>query len=150
MTQQLLWRRWADGPILNVVALNPSTADRDKNDPTCERLERRARSWDFGTLIVTNIFAWRSTNPKVLRQVADPIGPENDRWIMEWARRSDMVLLAYGTNGRYRQRGDIVRRMLTDLGIELWCLGWTDEGFPAHPLYLPMTIRPQLFCRGSD
>lgn len=145
-----LWRSWGDGPFLNVIALNPSTADRDRNDPTCERLERRARSWDFGSLIVTNIFAWRSTNPKVLRQVADPIGPENDRWIMEWARRSDMVLCAWGAHGSLHHRGEKVRKMLTDAGLNLHCLIGLDSGEPGHALYLPYSLKPAAYCSGSE
>src|SRR3546814_13880135 len=29
-----LWRRWADGPTAALIAMNPSTADEVRNDPT--------------------------------------------------------------------------------------------------------------------
>ena len=45
------------------VMLNPSTATEVQNDPTVERCERRARTLGYGGFRVTNIFAWRDTDP---------------------------------------------------------------------------------------
>ncbi len=49
------------------VMLNPSTATEIQNDPTVERCERRARTLGFGAFQVTNIFAWRDTDPRAMR-----------------------------------------------------------------------------------
>jgi hypothetical protein len=84
-----LTRTWVpDLPLINFVMLNPSTADEVVNDPTVERCERRARMWNCGGLIVTNIFAWRSTDPDELRRVADPVGPDKDDALVESAWRN--------------------------------------------------------------
>ncbi|MEY3307813.1 MAG: hypothetical protein RLZZ413_1851, partial [Pseudomonadota bacterium] len=40
-----------------------STATEFQNDPTVERCERRARALGFGAFRVTNIFAFRATDP---------------------------------------------------------------------------------------
>merc|ERR1711969_489282 len=61
------------------VMLNPSTATEVQNDPTVERCERRARTLGFGAFRVTNIFAYRATDPKVMRAQDAPTGPENDQ-----------------------------------------------------------------------
>ena len=55
------------------VMLNPSKATEIENDPTVERCERRARALGFGGFQVTNIFAWRETSPKLMRQAKDPV-----------------------------------------------------------------------------
>src|ERR1051326_5628436 len=84
-----LWRHWTPGmPPLVFVMLNPSTADAEKNDPTVERCERRAKAGGFGGGEVVNLFALRSTDPKALYSAADPIGPENDKVIATAAGRS--------------------------------------------------------------
>ena len=85
----LLTRIWDEtAPRALFVMLNPSTATEVQNDPTVERCERRARALGFGGFRVTNIFAYRATDPRVMRAQADPVGPENDAAILQsvdWA-----------------------------------------------------------------
>src|SRR3954454_21911255 len=72
-------RIWDEArPPLAFGMLNPSTADHERNDATIERCERRARALGFGSLIVWNLFAFRSTKPSTLKAQDDPIGPKND------------------------------------------------------------------------
>ncbi len=74
-----LTRIWdPDGEKALFIMLNPSTATEVQNDPTVERCERRARALGFGAFRVTNIFAWRATDPKDMRAAPDPVGPAND------------------------------------------------------------------------
>jgi hypothetical protein len=99
-----LVRRWSDGPLLHFIMLNPSTADEVVNDPTVERCERRACMWHYGGLIVTNLFAWRSTDPAELRRVPDPVGPDNDEALVEAAHRAQLIVCAWGRDGALRGR----------------------------------------------
>ena len=79
-----LTRIWDQtGQRVMFVMLNPSTATEVQNDPTVERCERRARALGFGGFRVTNIFAWRDTDPRQMRAAADPVGPGNDAAILE-------------------------------------------------------------------
>jgi hypothetical protein len=139
----LLWRRWAAAPPVNFLMLNPSTATADTNDPTVERVERRAKAMEAGGLIVTNLFAYRSTDPKYLRRVADPIGPENDKAILEAADAASMVVCAWGTHGSLKGRSDHVRKLLE--GRELHALKTTGKGEPCHPLYLSYDLQPLVY-----
>lgn len=83
-----LTRVWDESrPRVCFVMLNPSTADASANDPTIVRCRNFAYSWNYGSLEVVNLFAYRATNPRVLRTVQDPIGPENDRHIIEATAR---------------------------------------------------------------
>ena len=71
-----LTRVWDNAaPRVMFVMLNPSTATEVQNDPTVERCERRARVLGFGGFRVTNIFAWRATDPRDMRAAQRRTGP---------------------------------------------------------------------------
>jgi hypothetical protein len=121
---------------VNFIMLNPSTADTEKDDPTIRRCMGYAKEWGYADLIVTNLFAYRATDPSELRNTADPIGPENDRYILETAKKSNAVVCAWGIHGSYLGRSATVKRMLLDAGLSLACLKLCADGEPGHPLYL--------------
>ena len=144
----LLTRIWdAAGTRALFVMLNPSTATEAQNDPTVERCERRARALGFGGFRVVNIFAYRATDPKVMRAAADPVGPDNDAAILasvqDW--RPDRVVCAWGAHGLYLGRGAAVAGMLRGTGVPLWHLGLTAAGQPKHPLYIGYAQQPELW-----
>ena len=144
----LLTRVWDEGaPKALFILLNPSTATEVQNDPTVERCERRARALGFGGFRVTNIFAYRATDPKVMRAQADPVGPGNDAAIhdsLEWASGAgDRVICAWGTHGAHRERGAAVEELLRASGRDLHHLGLTKSGAPKHPLYIGYDRQPE-------
>lgn len=122
--------------------LNPSTADEVANDPTVERCERRARMWGYRRLIVTNLFAFRATDPRDMKAAIDPVGAENDAAILAAAEVSDLVLCAWGTHGNHLRRADRVRALLDSQRVRLKCLRMAKGGAPCHPLYLPYELEP--------
>jgi len=141
----LLTRVWnAVGQKALFVMLNPSTATEAQNDPTVERCERRARALGFGAFRVVNIFAFRATDPRVMRAQPDPVGPANDAAIgqsaAEWA---DRIVCAWGTHGAFLDRGPRVERLLRATGRPLYCLGLTQDGHPKHPLYIGYGTQPE-------
>jgi hypothetical protein len=125
------------------IMLNPSTATEMQNDPTVERCERRARALGFDGFAVANIFAYRATDPKVMRAVVDPVGPGNDVAILEWADWAGAVICAWGTHGLYLGRGQAVEAALRGAGRPLQHLGLTQGGQPRHPLYVGYDRQPQ-------
>ncbi len=130
------------------VMLNPSTATEAQNDPTVERCERRARALGFGAFRVCNIFAFRATDPKVMRATADPVGPDNDAAILEgagWAgaEAGGRIVCAWGTHGAHLDRGPAVERLLRGTGQALFHLGLSQAGHPKHPLYIAYAQQPQ-------
>ena len=128
----LLTRVWGPGPKALFVMLNPSTATEVQNDPTVERCERRARALGFGAFRVTNIFAFRATDPKVMRAVADPVGPENDAAILGSVAWADKVVCAWGNHGAASGPGRAVEAMLRQSGRPLVPSG-ADRAGPAAP-----------------
>ena len=143
-----LHRVWNENQsLLMVVGLNPSTADEVKNDPTVTRCINYARAWGFGGLIMMNAFAYRGTDPRVLRQVEDPVGPDNDFWLRLMSQEASLVLAAWGNHGLRLNRQD---QVLSLIGREVYCLGVTRAGAPRHPLYLKRDARPQIFRKAQE
>lgn len=139
-----LTRVWEPkGQKVAFIMLNPSTATEVQNDPTVERCERRARAMGFGAFQVANIFAFRATDPKNMRQAADPIGPDNNAAILAAAAWADQVICAWGTHGAHLNRGQDVQDMLLARGHGLHHLGLTQSGAPKHPLYIGYDILPE-------
>lgn len=139
-----LTRVWdAKGRKVHFVMLNPSTATEVQNDPTVERCERRARTLGFGAFRVTNIFAWRDTDPRKMRAAQDPVGPGNDAAILSGCYWADQTICAWGTHGEHRGRGDQVLAMVRATSAPLFHLGITKHGHPKHPLYIAYSQTPQ-------
>jgi hypothetical protein len=141
----VLERTWDyDGLGLLFIMLNPSTADEIKTDPTIERCERRAKALGFGSLRVCNIFAYRATDPMVMKSVEDPIGgEENDSWIRACSTWSDVIICAWGCHGSHRGRGEQVESMLRESVEAAFHLGINKGGAPKHPLYVGYDTEPE-------
>jgi hypothetical protein len=128
-----LWRRWDAGkPYCQFVGLNPSTADETHDDPTVRRCIDFAKRWGYGALCMTNLFAFRATDPEVMKAAEEPVGLMNDAWLKDVAARAGVVVAAWGVHGDHLDRA---RRALPLLG-QVRCLGLTKEGHPRHPLYV--------------
>ncbi len=143
---KLVWR-WSDAPLLYVWMLNPSTADHEKTDNTIAGLIKRARIWDYGGLCVINLFAFRSKSPAIMKQFGDPVGPENDRMIIETlqaaASEGSPIIAGWGRHGRHAARDDWAKDMARKLEIALCALEINDDGSPKHPLYVLHATKPQ-------
>ena len=137
----LLWRRWdAAKPAANFLMLSPSTADELKLDPTCSRARDYAERWGYGALVVTNVFAFRNTDPARMKAAEDPVGPGNDAAIVRAAREAGIVVCAWGNHGGFLGRSTQVLEKLKANGIRLHALRVNAGGEPAHPLYLPSRL----------
>lgn len=136
-----LWRKWGPGGTVMFVGLNPSTADATLDDPTIRRCVAFARSWGFGGLMMTNLFAWRATDPMHMLSAKDPIGPENDMRLRAAYLNAKLTVAAWGAHGTHKGRDAAVRKMLPRLHY----LRLTKAGHPGHPLYLPGELKPVPF-----
>lgn len=141
-----LTRVWDEGGRkVSFVMLNPSTATEVQNDPTVERCERRARTLGYGAFRVCNIFAWRDTDPFMMKKADDPIGDANDSAITEACLWADTVVAAWGTHGAHLARGPQVEALMRGMGKPLYHLGLSKAGHPKHPLYIAYATKPELW-----
>jgi hypothetical protein len=141
-----LWRQWLMGEgYLMVIGLNPSTADLTKDDPTLRRCIGFAMAWGYAGLCMTNLFAYRATDPEVMKAQTDPVGPENDRWLLEVAKSAGCVLAAWGTHGTHLKRDEAVLTAVNAVQ-PIHCLTLNNGGgTPKHPLYVIKTMKPKLW-----
>jgi hypothetical protein len=130
-------------PLVMWLLMNPSVACIGYSDPTLRKAGTFARSWGYGGQLVGNVHAYRATDKDRLLEVADPVGPENDRMLLDMAAQAQAVILAYGQPPKaLRQRGQDVAALLS--GHPRLCyLRLANDGTPVHPLYLPATLTPQ-------
>lgn len=137
-----LWREWdTNAHRLAFIMLNPSLADEITDDPTLRRCISFAQSWGYGSLEVVNLFGYRASRPTILKQITDPIGPENDRYLKQAVDLADKIVLAWGNQGILKNRAKVVLHWLD--GFEsLYCLGITQTGNPRHPLYVKGNTKP--------
>lgn len=153
-----LSRTWdVEKPTLAWIMLNPSTADETEDDPTIRRCVNFAKDWGYGSIVVGNLFALRTPDPDGLDDHPDPIGPENDDYLLEIARESDLVIAAWGTGGakkgRQAPRGPVVWAMLEadpKAVTNVRALDTTKDGHPVHPLYQPKDAEPEPFEYGPE
>lgn len=128
------------------VMLNPSTADAEQDDPTIRRCIGFARSWGCGKLLVVNLFAFRATKPADMMAASDPIGPDNNRAILDAALDASLsggpIICAWGAHGKFGDRDREVLAMLAALPAEPMSLGETAQNLPRHPLYLKGDCKP--------
>jgi hypothetical protein len=133
-----------DGKMV-FIGLNPSTADEFTNDPTIERLCRRAKRMGYRELVVCNIFALRSTDPKGLLGVEDPIGPENERYILEESLSASMVLCGWGAPSQLKNQGNKIKSLLRQNDVGLHVLALNKDESPKHPLYVSYGTVPTVW-----
>lgn len=146
-----LTRRLTEPPVLFphrfvLCMLNPSTADAELDDPTIRRCKGFALRERRDELVVVNLYALRSTDPRGLWQHADPVGPENDAAIIAAARSTRAgVVCAWGAHARLDRVVEVVK-LLRRIGVPLLCLGTTKDGHPRHPLMLPNDVPLQPYA----
>jgi len=146
----MLWRRWEDGPYLVACMLNPSTADAYKADSTVRKLIGFAKRTGHGSIMIVNLFAYRTPYPKELaaahRAGVDIVGPENTEvlsGVMRTTKERGYTFLVGWGSQKTKAVADLVelharsvQLAALGLGIELKCLGTAKDGSPRHPLML--------------
>jgi hypothetical protein len=140
-----LWRFWGAGRrTIAFVGLNPSTADETQDDPTIRRCLGFARRWGFDGLYMLNAYAFRATDPRIMRAAPDPVGPANDEALAYRTTHCERIVVCWGVHADpARVRRILAPGVLGDRTVH--CLGRTKDGAPKHPLYLPAATDPVVF-----
>lgn len=130
----------AAGPVAAICSVNPSTADAKIDDQTIRKDMGFARRLGWSRIIKVNKFALRATDVRALRSAADPVGPENDRYIEQAFREADILVGAWGPLSKLprplRERWRAIAAIAERAGKPLHCWGVAKDGHPRHPLML--------------
>ena len=133
----VLWRVWDKSlPHIMFIGLNPSTANETQNDPTILKCIQYCKRWGYGGFYITNLFAYRSSSPDILKKSKKPIGLKNDYWILKTAKSSEKIVACWGEHGAFKDRDQELKKQLSNL----YCLKTNKSGQPAHPLYLKSSL----------
>lgn len=134
-----LTREWEDGPCIAWLMFNPSTADATVDDATIRKCVGFSKRWGFGRLVVVNLYAVRSRDPKAVARTTDPVGPLNNYWITEALGESRQLICAWGCAQHMRGiDGRIIEvlKIAREEKVETLCLGQRKDSHPRHPLML--------------
>lgn len=123
--------------FLAFIMLNPSTANEKYNDPTVERCQNHAINKKYDGMIVLNIFAYRTTNPKKLLEIKNPVGEKNNETIIKTINKHKNIICAWGNHGKILKRSNEIKKILKKHKIKTYTFQITKKGEPKHPLYIP-------------
>lgn len=157
-----LWRRWGlpmqslfdgndlpplrgESEFVMIIGLNPSTADETKDDPTIRRCQDFAFRWGYPAMCMTNLFGFRATDPDDMKREPDPVGQDNNHWLLDTANKASVILCAWGNHGSHTNRDLTVLNLLLPFREKQQCLKKTKSGQPQHPLYIAADIEPILY-----
>lgn len=134
-----LQRRLSDrGLTYAFFGINPSTADAFVDDQTLRKVIGFCRQWGAGTLIIGNVFGYRSKDVKSLASCADATGKENHIWLRSIIRDADVLVPCWGSRTKIpkvlRSKLDALMQTLLASGKPVSILGRTASGDPLHPL----------------
>lgn len=144
----------AGGPSLCWLMLNPSTADATRDDPTIRKVIGFTRRAGYARAVVVNLFAWRATDPRDLRErlalrFEGAEGRHNRAAIEDAAAGASAVVCAWGATPWAASQATRVLGWLAERArsgsasrAPLLCLGLTRLGAPRHPLMLAYHAHP--------
>jgi hypothetical protein len=129
------------------VTLNPNV--EDNCDPTVNRCAEFAMSWGYTEMVLVNLFAYRTAEPRHLRILqmtgVDIVGPQNDDYIRKAVQECGIAVCAWGASAdRYEERVAHVVRILRQWR-PLQMIHRTKHGGPAHPLCLNLRYKPIMY-----
>ena len=89
-------------------------------------------------MIMLNAYAYRSTNPKALKEIAQcEENYFNDFYIHKWCGLAKKVVVCWGAhvNDGNMHRQDTLLWILKTLRVKPYCFAINKDGTPKHPLY---------------
>lgn len=122
------------------IMLNPSTAVTEKCDPTLGRCISFARSNEFGSITVVNLYSFQTASPKVLWEADVQSLSENVSNVKQSIDKAVMIIGAWGVQIKKDTCFSWVLDYVKASGKSVHCLGKNKNGTPKHPLYLKNDI----------
>ena len=102
----------------------------------------RAQDWGFRCFVMLNAYAYRATDPKDMKAHSEPVGKDNDNWIIKSCESADRIVCCWGNHAQHLNRSSVLLKLLKKYTLHR--MGEpTSAGEPRHPLYLPKNIALQ-------
>lgn len=139
----------ADYPKLVWIMANPSKATEYQDDPTVRKCQRLALKWGYGGVVIVNLYAYRSTDPKILIRLAKDgvnVGADlaNVFAITAAIRNNRNIMVAWGSllGELAEPPSKMVEAIAKEHRRHLMALDINRDGNPKHPLYASLSSTP--------
>lgn len=143
-----LLRRFAPGPLICWIGLNPSSADAKRDDPTTRRWSHYTRAWGYAGYVAVNLYPLRTSDPAQLRNWIERALcgadwdwrdhlQENLRIVSREAKRAARVLACWGATAWDEDWTEEIIESIQSGAAPypaIECLGRTASGAPIHPM----------------
>ncbi len=138
-----LTRTWNNElPTLVYICLNPSNANEIDNDQTINKCISIAKSNNFGSICVVNLFSFIATNPIELLNVELRVDDVQVDYIQKIIHKYNNFCLAWGNvvcNKNIKNiamdRIDFILNLLQENDKNIYCIKRNKSLQPKHPLY---------------
>lgn len=121
---------------MTFIGLNPSMADAETDSPTIRKLISYAKREGMGGIHLVNLFAYRTSNPLMLKDVADPVGPSNYFWLSSVFQHNGAgIIVAMWGKRATADEINVVKKLSKQHNISIYAIGKNQDGSPKHPLY---------------
>lgn len=130
------------------LMLNPSLANEERNDNTVSWCIDFAGTLEFHWLYVTNLSPRcdiKSPDLKYAGPESKKVWKKNLSWIRNVARKSDLIVAAYGNDGALEGRAERVLKVLKS--YDIYCLQENATGYPRHPRGVHQIAPPERYRR---
>lgn len=128
------------GPAYAFFGVNGATADAETDDHTVIKWNGFTAIAGGSRYIVGNPFGFRAKDVRELARAADPVGPDNARYLAEIIAEADILVPCWGNRAkvpaRLRDHIDALRDQIFAAGKPVKVFGFTRSGDPLHPLTL--------------
>lgn len=128
------------GLVFLYCGINGSTATGDEEDLTTMKWRGFTVRNGGSRYIAINPFGFRATDVRELARAADPVGPDNARYVAAAIAEADVLIPCWGNRSKVpdhlRHHLSTMRRLFLASGKPVKALGFTKSGDPKHPLML--------------
>lgn len=129
-----------EGLVFAYFGVNGSTATATENDQTVKKWIGFTTRNGGRRFIAGNPFAFRARDVRELAKVADPVGPDNAKHLLEIIAEADILVPCWGNRSKLpkhlRWRLRTLKADIFASGKPVKIFGLTKTGDPMHPLTL--------------
>lgn len=131
----LLKKIWDDSlPSATFIGINPSDATELIMDRTVMNVTNFLIKKGYGSVNLLNLFAYRSKDPKKLKDRSQDYERTNEKYLEELVSESDLVIVGWGKSFESKHKGIIAKaKKILKKSTELKCFQDQNGEYNRHP-----------------
>jgi len=138
----MLSRVWdTKKPTLGIIGLKPLIGDAITSDLDINHQIKVAKDLGYGSLYSLNLFSFIEKDGLNIYDIDDPIGINTDRYLKRYLSKCEIVICAWGNEGKYKDRAKEIKKQFSNL----YYLKLNKTGEPAHISHISGNFSPISF-----